>query len=89
MRLAQVATHSPETLGLAGIVAGLLLFLTGYVVGAQTQGAVACPPAPAQGAAHTRSELEGLASDGSEHKVKSIIVPDSTPANPPAARSAK
>ena len=35
MRLAQVATHSPEALGLAGVVAGLLLFLTGYVVGAQ------------------------------------------------------
>ena len=34
MRLAQVAMHSPEALGLAGIVAGLLLFLTGYVVGA-------------------------------------------------------
>ncbi len=85
MRFAQVATHSPETLGLAGIVAGLLLFLTGYVVGAQTQGA-ACPPAAAQGA--TRSELERPASDGREHKVKTIIydtlVPDGTTTRPPA-----
>jgi len=87
MRLAQVATHSRETLGLAGIVAGLLLFLTGYVVGAQTQGA-ACPPGAAQGAAAARSEFEALASDGREHKVKTIIFPASTPANmsttPPA-----
>ncbi|MFY9656094.1 MAG: hypothetical protein WAK01_05830 [Methylocystis sp.] len=83
MRLAQVATHSPETLGLAGIVAGLLLFLTGYVVGAQTQGA-ACPPAAVQ----VRSELEGPASDGREHKVKTIMydtpVPDSVTTKPPA-----
>jgi hypothetical protein len=76
MRFAQVATHSPETLGLAGIVAGLLLFLTGYVVGVQTQGLSACPPATAQGTAAARSELEGLASDGREHKVKTIIVPE-------------
>jgi hypothetical protein len=83
MRLAQVAMHSPETLGLAGIVAGLLLFLTGYVVGAQGGapaplaaasggGAEHCP-AFAQGAAPARGEFEPLASDGRERKVKTII----------------
>jgi hypothetical protein len=82
MRFAQVATHSPETLGLAGIVAGLLLFLTGYVVGAQTQGA-ACPPAAVQGAAPARGEFEGLASDGSERKVKTIIYDELPPPEVP------
>jgi len=83
MRLAQVAMHSPETLGLAGIVAGLLLFLTGYVVGAQggapaplaaasSGGAEHCP-AFAQGAEPARGEFEPLASDGRERKVKTII----------------
>jgi hypothetical protein len=89
MRLGQVAVHSPETLGLAGIVAGLLLFLTGYVVGAQSQAsaslaaASACDagrcPASAQGAAPARSEFEALASDGRERKVKTIII--TTPTN--------
>jgi len=89
MRLAQVAVHSPETLGLAGVVAGLLLFLMGYVVGAQggasaplaaALGAGAGPcPASAQGAAAPRSEFEPLASDGRERKVKTIIF--STPTN--------
>ncbi len=85
MRLAQVATQSPEALSLAGIVGGLLLFLTGYIVGAQTQGA-ACPPAAAQGAPPARGEFEGLASDGSEHKVKTIIIDKPYPeiAKPPA-----
>ena len=86
MRLSQVAMHSPETLGLAGIVAGLLLFLTGYVVGAQgwapapvAAASAAHCPALAQGAAPARSELEPLASDGRERKVKTIIF--STPTN--------
>jgi hypothetical protein len=86
MRLAQVAMHSPEALGLAGIVAGLLLFLTGYVVGAQggAPASVAaaaagglCPVA--QGAAPAHGEFEPLASDGRERKVKSVII--STPTN--------
>jgi hypothetical protein len=89
MRLAQVAVHSPETLGLAGVVAGLLLFLTGYIVGAQSQTSAPlaaasageggrCPPA-AQGAAPARSEFEALATDGRERKVKTIIF--TTPTN--------
>jgi len=73
MRLAQVAVHSPETLGLAGVVAGLLLFLMGYVVGAQSQASAPPCPAAAQGAAPARSEFEGLASDGRERKVKTIL----------------
>jgi len=87
MRLAQVAVHSPETLGLAGVVAGLLLFLMGYVVGAQSQAsaplsaasdAARCPAA-AQGAAPARSEFEALATDGRERKVKAILF--TTPTN--------
>ena len=82
MRLAQVAVHSPETLGLAGIVAGLLFFVAGYVVGAQSQ--PSDPLAAASGAAAgrcpvsapgARSEFEPLASDGRERKVKSIVIP--------------
>ncbi len=82
MRLAQVAVHSPETLGLAGIVAGLLLFVAGYVVGAQSQpsnplaaasaGAASPCPASALGA---RTDFEPLASDGRERKVKTIVIP--------------
>jgi hypothetical protein len=90
MRLAQVAVHSPETLGLAGVVAGLLLFLTGYVVGAQSQASAPlaaasagdagrCPPAAQGAAAPARSEFEALASDGRERKVKTIIF--TTPTN--------
>jgi hypothetical protein len=79
MRLAQVAVHSPETLGLAGVVAGLLLFVAGYVVGAQSQpsdspaaaSAGRCP-ASASGA---RTDFEPLASDGRERKVKTIVIP--------------
>jgi len=87
MRLAQVAIHSPEAVGLAGVVAGLLLFLTGYVVGAQggapvpaaaSAGAGHCP-ALTQGAAPAHSEFEPLASDGRERKVKTTIF--STPTN--------
>ncbi len=82
MRLAQAAARSPETLMLAAVVVGLLLFVAGYVVGAQSQpsapltaasaGAAVHCPASAQGA---RGEFEPLASDGSERKVKSIVVP--------------
>jgi hypothetical protein len=89
MRLAQVALHNPETLGLAGVVAGLLLFLAGYVVGAQggasaplaaaSAGAVGRCPSLTQGAAPASGEFEPLASDGRERKVKTIIF--STPAN--------
>ena len=88
MRLAQVAMHRPEAVGLAGVVAGLLLFLTGYVVGAQggapvplaaaSAGAGHCP-ALTQGAAPAHSEFEPLASDGRERKVKTTIF--STPTN--------
>jgi hypothetical protein len=82
MRLAQVGVHSPETLGLAGVVAGLLFFVAGYVVGAQSQRADSlaaasagaagrCPPS----ALGPRSEFEPLASDGRERKVKTIVIP--------------
>lgn len=84
MRLAQVAVHSPEALGLAGIAAGLLLFLAGYVVGALPQSSATLDaagncPATAQGAAAARTEFEPLALDGHERKVKTIVIP--TPAN--------
>ena len=79
MRLAQVAVHSPETLGLAGVVVGLLLFVAGYVVGAQSQlsdapGAASSGHCPAS-ALGARTEFEPLASDGRERRVKTIVIP--------------
>jgi len=76
MRFALVRVHRAETLGLAGIGVGLLLFLMGYVAGLQSQasalaegGAGYCPSAAV-------GDFEPVPSDGSERKVRTTIIRD-------------